>query len=95
MRQGRSIASNTDRITKIVIILDGQGTLQRVQVIGPSGLLDLDDAAVEAFRAAAPFPNPPKGIIESDGTVKIRWDFILEANAGSLFDAVAGSSKVM
>ena len=79
MRQGRTIASSTDRITRIVIVLDNRGTLVRVQIVGPSGVSDLDEAAVEAFRAAAPFPNPPKGIIENDGTVKIRWDFVLEA----------------
>ena len=50
-----------------------------VQVLNDSGIRDLDDAAVEAFKEAAPFPNPPEGIVESDGTIKIRWDFILEA----------------
>ena len=85
-RQGRTIASTGDKITKVIIVLDGQGILQKVQVLGPSGVTDLDDAAVEAFRAAAPFPNPPKGIIESDGTIKIRWDFILEAGAYSPSD---------
>ncbi|MEK7355788.1 MAG: TonB family protein, partial [Bdellovibrionota bacterium] len=85
-RQGRTIASTGNKITKIIIVLDEKGVLQKVQVIGPSGVTDLDDAAVEAFRAAAPFPNPPSGIVDSDGFIKIRWDFILEANAGSLFD---------
>lgn len=80
VRQGRTIASNTDRVTRIVIVLDNSGTLVRVQIIGPSGVNDLDEAAVEAFRAAAPFPNPPRGIADPDGTIKIRWDFILEAN---------------
>lgn len=70
---------NEDRITKIIVILNASGTLVNVKVISDSGLRDLDDAAVEAFRAAAPFPNPPKGIVESDGTVKIRWDFVLES----------------
>ena len=79
VRQGRVIASTSDRITRIVIVLNSKGTLVRVQVIGASGVQDLDDAAVEAFRAAAPFPNPPKGIVDPDGTIKIRWDFILEA----------------
>ncbi|HPI41531.1 MAG TPA: TonB family protein [Pseudobdellovibrionaceae bacterium] len=50
----------------------------KVQVIGDSGIQDLDDAAIEAFKAAAPFPNPPKGVVENDGTVQIRWDFVLE-----------------
>lgn len=78
-KQGRRIASTEDHITKLQIILDDKGLLVKVQVLGASGVRDLDDVAVEAFRAAAPFPNPPKGIIESDGTVKIQWDFVVES----------------
>ncbi len=78
-KEGRSpAAANQDRITKLMIVLNDQGTLVRVQVLSDSGVSDLDDAAIEAFRQAAPFPNPPKGIVEQDGTVKIRWDFVLE-----------------
>ncbi|MNJ93298.1 transport protein TonB [compost metagenome] len=78
-REGRApAATGQDRITKLMIVLNDKGTLVRVQVMSDSGVRDLDDAAIEAFRAAAPFPNPPKGIVESDGTVKIRWDFVLE-----------------
>lgn len=78
-KQGRRIASEKDHITKLLITLNESGQLVRVQVLGESGVQDLDDAATEAFRAAAPFPNPPQGIVESDGTVKIRWDFVLES----------------
>ena len=78
-RQGRSIASENDKVTKLLIFLNPAGQLVKVQVISDSGVKDLDDAAIEAFRMAAPFPNPPKGIIDPDGTVKIRWDFILES----------------
>lgn len=79
LRQGRHIASNSEHTTRIVIVLDRKGSLQHVQVMSGSGVEDLDDAALEAFRAAAPFPNPPKGIIDPDGTVKINWDFVIEA----------------
>jgi len=79
MHSGRNIASTADRTTKLLIILNEKGTLVGVKVLSESGLEDLDDAAIEAFRAAAPFPNPPTGIVESDGTIKIRWDFVLEA----------------
>ena len=78
-KSGRSIASARDRITQVIIILNPQGSLINVQILGESGVKDLDDAAIEAFRAAEPFPNPPKGIVEGDGTIKIRWDFVLEA----------------
>lgn len=78
-QQGRSIASTNDMTTRCLITLDKAGKLVRVQIIGNSGVVELDEAAIEAFRAAAPFPNPPAGMVDPDGTIKIRWDFILEA----------------
>lgn len=78
LRKGRSIASTRDKITRLVITLDSSGQLKRIQVKNASGYNDLDDAAIEAFRAAAPFPNPPNGIISSSGEVEIPWDFVLE-----------------
>jgi len=78
-RQGRTIASANDRVTQVMVVLNNKGELIRVEVLGKSGVEDLDSAAVEAFKSAAPFPNPPKGMVETDGTVKIRWDFVLEA----------------
>lgn len=77
-KQGRFLASATDRVTKLIVVLDKKGNLVTVQMVKDSGVTDLDDAAIEAFQSAAPFPNPPQGIIEQDGTVKIRWDFVLE-----------------
>ncbi len=80
-RQGRTIASAKDHVTQVVIVLNPAGELVRVEVVSPSGIELLDDAAVEAFRAAQPFPNPPKGLVDEDGTIKIRWDFVLEASS--------------
>lgn len=79
LRQGRTIASQDNKVTKLVIILDDAGKLVKVQVMGESGIKDLDDAAIEAFRSAAPFPNPPKGMVDKDGLVKIRWDCVVES----------------
>ncbi len=80
MTQGRTIASDSNnKVTKLIIVLNDAGTLVKVQVIGESGVRDLDEAAIEAFRQAAPFPNPPKGMVETDGTIKIRWDFVVES----------------
>lgn len=82
--QGRTLASTQDRITRVMVILDKQGNLMKVKILGQSGVQDFDDAATEAFRAAEPFPNPPDGMIEEDGTIKIMWDFVLEAKNQSL-----------
>lgn len=77
-KQGRTLASEENKVTKLVIVLNNAGNLVNVQVLAESGVRDLDDAAIEAFRQAAPFPNPPKGMIDKDGTVKIRWDCVVE-----------------
>jgi len=85
MSKGRTIASVSDtgaggnKVTKLIIVLNDAGTLVKVQILSESGVRDLDEAAVDAFRQAAPFPNPPKGMIETDGTIKIRWDFVVES----------------
>lgn len=78
-RKGRTLASSHDRVTQVLITLDPRGFLERIDILGQSGVPDIDDAAVEAFRKSAPFPNPPKGIVDPDGHIRIRWDFILEA----------------
>jgi TonB family protein len=77
--QGRKIASEENKTTKLIIILNKTGLLVKVQVLSESGVRDLDEAAIEAFRQAAPFPNPPNGMIEPDGTIRIRWDFVVES----------------
>lgn len=77
-RYGRQLASEMDYITKTVVTLNKMGEVIRVQVLEESGTRDLDQAAVGAFNQAGPFPNPPKDLLEKDGQVQIRWDFILK-----------------
>jgi protein TonB len=79
VNQGRNPASAQNRITKLLIILDSKGTLVTIKVLSESGYQELDNAGIEAFKTAAPFPNPPSGLVEKDGTVRIRYDFVLES----------------
>ncbi len=67
--------------TQLLVLLDNNGEVAKISTVGSSGFTDIDDAAVEAFHRASPFPNPPRGIIDKDGLVRIRWDFILKAQA--------------
>jgi TonB family protein len=73
-----SISLSQNRRTRLLITLNPQGQLIKVQVLSPSGIIDLDDEAINAFKKAEPFPNPPKGLVEEDGNIKINWDFIVE-----------------
>lgn len=77
-QSGRTLASDMDHTTRIIVTLNETGEITRVQLVGESGIRDLDDAAVSAFNKAGPFPNPPKGMIDANHEVKIPWDFILK-----------------
>lgn len=74
---GRSLASNTDHSTQLIVVLNQKGEVTRVQITSESGSRDLDEAAIRAFNAAGPFPNPPKGMIDQNGEIEIPWEFIL------------------
>lgn len=77
-RSGRQLASEMDYITRVLVTLNVQGEIVRVQLLGKSGTGELDEAAVKAFNRAGPFPNPPKGIVDANGEIQIPWEFILK-----------------
>lgn len=74
----RSLASVDNKATSLRVTLDKKGYVKKIELLKTSGFSELDVAAIEAFRAAAPFLNPPNGIVEKDGHIRIFWDFILE-----------------
>ncbi len=75
---GRHIASEENLITALRITLDQQGEILAIAVVGPSGIRELDDAAIESFNQAGPFPNPPKGMVV-DGKVTLQWGFVVKS----------------
>ena len=75
-KQGRHIASNANLITGLVITLNAQGEIVGINLKSTSGVKELDDAAVESFNQAGPFPNPPKGMIKN-GVATIDWGFVV------------------
>lgn len=79
-QSGKNITED-ELTTKILVLLDEKGGIKKMSRVAGSGFDDVDEAALDAFRKAAPFPNPPKGMIDADGFVRIRWDFILTVEA--------------
>ncbi len=77
-RSGRRIASNSHKITSLTITLDTQGNIVDVHLKSTSGIRELDDAAIESFNKAGPFPNPPKGMM-INGRAKIEWGFVVKS----------------
>ena len=66
------------RITEVRVSLSQTGTLAKIVVTAPCGVSELDDEAVRAFKSAAPFPNPPKELAGSDGTITFAFSFYFE-----------------
>jgi len=64
-----------DRHTLLDIALDGKGALVDVEVASSSGVQFFDDVAIQSFRDASPFPNPPTGLVEPDGRIHFQFGF--------------------
>ncbi|NBX76839.1 MAG: energy transducer TonB [Proteobacteria bacterium] len=78
--KGQMLREN-ELVTRVLVLLDKTGQVQKISKIGASGVSEIDEVAVQAFQQASPFPNPPVGLVEADGYVRINWDFILQTAA--------------
>jgi TonB family protein len=65
------------RVTEVRVALSTKGDLAKIVVTGPSGVSELDEEAVRAFQAAAPFVNPPKELAK-DGLITFAFSFYFE-----------------
>lgn len=74
---GRALASDA-HFTALRIVMNSAGEIVDVVILGSSGVKELDDAAIESFNEAGPFPHPPKGLIV-DGRVTIEWGFVVNS----------------
>lgn len=77
-KSGRSIASDKNHITSLVIKLNSKGEIIKVQIRSTSGVSELDNAAVNSFNQAGPFPNPPRKMLKN-GIATIEWSFVVNS----------------
>jgi TonB family protein len=52
--------------------------LAGVIVADKSGVSFLDDEAINAFRLAQPFPNPPQGLVDENQLITFHFGFHFE-----------------
>jgi hypothetical protein len=70
-----------DRYTLLQVALKADGSLAKVSVVHTCGLDFLDDTAVEAFKEAQPFINPPRKLVEDGhGMVSFAFGFYFEVS---------------
>jgi TonB family protein len=77
-RSGRRLPASENLITSLQVALNEKGEIISVKILGASGVKELDDAAIESFNAAGPFPNPPKELLVN-GRATIDWGFVVKS----------------
>lgn len=78
VERGLEISAGNQLVTKLYVVIGSTGELRDIIILQSCGYDELDQSVIKAFKAAAPFAAPPTPVLESDGTVKITWDFVLE-----------------
>jgi len=76
-KKGRRMPASETLITGLTVFLNEKGQIVEIKISGSSGMFDLDEAAVESFNKAGPFPNPPKGMMVN-GIAQINWGFVVK-----------------
>lgn len=71
--QGKIYGTKT-RVTRLQISLHDDGSLQGIRVEKSSDIDYLDEEAIRAVRSAAPFSNPPPGLVDPE-TDRIDFGF--------------------
>ena len=77
-RSGRRLPASDNLITSLQVTLNTKGEIVHVKILGASGVRELDDAAIESFNKAGPFPNPPKDLLVN-GKATIEWGFVVKS----------------
>jgi outer membrane biosynthesis protein TonB len=75
------IYGSEDRYTLLQVKLKPDGWLSDVSLVHTSGLEFLDQIAMDAFRGAQPFLNPPRELVEAEhGHLSFTFGFFFEVS---------------
>jgi hypothetical protein len=61
--------------TKIEVIINPDGTVDKVNIARPSGVLAFDVAALDTILSSGPYEAPPDAIRSADGKTYLHWAF--------------------
>ncbi len=71
------------RVTRLLIRLNPDGSLNKIKVDKSSDVDFLDEEAIRAVRAAHPFANPPAQLVDPEtGFIDFGFGFIFEIESG-------------
>ena len=77
-RNGNQVNNSSEYVTALRITLNHRGEVIDIEILGRSGVKELDDAAIESFNKAGPFPHPPSGLL-IHGKAIIEWGFVVKS----------------
>jgi TonB family protein len=67
--------NNPNLLTTLEMVLNSDGTVDKVTIVKASGYLPFDTAAIDTAFAAGPYPEPPREIRSANGKVYVHWRF--------------------
>lgn len=73
--------------TKLEIVFNTDGSIDRVGIVRTSGLLPFDYGAYNAVMRGQPYPAPPNSILSGNGKVYLHWSFYRNARQCGTFNA--------
>jgi hypothetical protein len=71
-----------DYITRAEITFDSDGYYLETRIFQSSTRHELDQAVHDSWRRIPRFPNPPQGLIQSDGKIHMGWTFRVTIDEG-------------
>jgi TonB family protein len=77
--------NDMSRWTMVEIVLFGDGTIDKVTIVRPSGYLPFDVAAMDVVLSAGPYPDPPAEIKSANGKIYLHWRFHRDARQCATF----------
>jgi TonB family protein len=67
--------NNMNLMTNLELVLNRDGTVDKVVVVQSSGYLPYDAVAIDVAYSAGPYPDPPKAIRSPNGKIYVHWRF--------------------
>jgi TonB family protein len=67
--------NNPNLLTTLEIVMNGDGTVDKVTIVKASGYLPYDAAAMDVAYSAGPYPDPPRAIRSKNGKIYVHWRF--------------------
>ncbi|HVZ75147.1 MAG TPA: TonB family protein [Polyangia bacterium] len=71
--------NNPNLLTTLEMVLNADGTVDKVTVVKASGYTPYDAAAIDTAFSAGPYPDPPREIRSKNGKIYVHWRFYRDA----------------